>query len=136
MNTFTLQKLLTRARSFFLLIAYSIAHYQFLVFSLQHPILASSLSSSIVEVLGKSQHWARRQTYAVLCGEIVKMAEDIKAAAEDNKGVASYSAANFSTELLPHLLDLTWDKVSIQVPAAQAVVIHICLIMLIRRSLT
>ena len=50
----------------------------------------------------------------MLCGEIVKMAEDIKGAAEDNKGVASYSAANFSTELLPHLLDLTWDKVSIQ----------------------
>ena len=71
------------------------------------------MSSSIVEVLGKSQHWARRQTYAVLCGEIVKVAEDIKGAAEDNKGVASYSAANFSTELLPHLLDLTWDKVSI-----------------------
>ena len=80
--------------------------------SLQHPILASSLSSSIVEVLGKSPHWARRQTYAVLCGEIVKMAEDIKETAEDNKGAASYSAANFSTELLPHLLDLTWDKVS------------------------
>ena len=88
---------------------------------------ASSLSSSIVEVLGKSQHWARRQTYAVLCGEIVKMAEDIKAAAEDNKGVASYSAANFSTELLPHLLDLTWDKVSIQGSGA----VVICLIMVI-----
>merc|ERR1719480_338325 len=44
------------------------------------------------------------------------MAEDIKETAEDNKGAASYSAAsysaaNFSTELLPHLLDLTWDKV-------------------------
>ena len=67
----------------------------------------------------------------MLCGEIVKMAEDIKAAAEDNKGVASYSAANFSTELLPHLLDLTWDKVSIQASGAQAVIIHICLIMVV-----
>ena len=63
----------------------------------------------------------------MLCGEIVKMAEDIKAAAEDNKGVASYSAANFSTELLPHLLDLTWDKVSIQGSGA----VVICLIMVI-----
>ena len=81
-----------------------------LVNSLQHPILASSLSSSIVEVLGKSPHWARRQTYAVLCGEIVKMAEE--AGASGDKEASGYSASNFSTELLPHLLDLTWDKVS------------------------
>jgi len=76
---------------------------------LQHPILASSLSSSIVEVLGKSQHWARRQTYAVLCGEIVKKAEEDRD--QGDKETGGYSPSNFSTELLPHLLDLTWDKV-------------------------
>ena len=84
-----------------------------LVISLQHPILASSLSSSIVEVLGKSQHWARRQTYAVLCGEIVKRAEEDRD--QGDRETAGYSPSNFSTELLPHLLDLTWDKVSITI---------------------
>ena len=69
------------------------------------------MSSSIVEVLGKSQHWARRQTYAVLCGEIVKKAEEDRD--QENKATGGYSPSNFSTELLPHLLDLTWDKVSI-----------------------
>ena len=84
-----------------------------LLISLQHPILASSLSSSIVEVLGKSQHWARRQTYAVLCGEIVKKAEEDRD--QGDKETGGYSPSNFSTELLPHLLDLTWDKVSITI---------------------
>jgi len=71
--------------------------------SLNHPILASSLASNIVEVLGRSPHWAKRQTYAVLCGELIKDSSE-----EDSQG---YSPAYFSTELLPHLLDLTWDKV-------------------------
>jgi len=66
--------------------------------SLQHPILATSLASDLVEVLGRSPHWAKRQTYAVLCGELVS---------QDT----GYSPSHFSSELLPHLLDLTWDKV-------------------------
>ena len=84
------------------------------VCSLQHPILASSLSSNLVEVLGRSPHWAKRQTYAVLCGELIKRgakeaaAEDEVSGAEESEG---YSPSYFSTELLPHLLDLTWDKV-------------------------
>ena len=73
--------------------------------SLNHPILASSLASNIVEVLGRSPHWAKRQTYAVLCGELIKDSSE-----DDSQG---YSPAYFSTELLPHLLDLTWDKVNI-----------------------
>ena len=83
------------------------------VFSLQHPILASSLSSAIVEVLGKSPHWAKRQTYAVLCGELVKKTEDgeVEPAEDTGDREAGYSPSNFSNELLPHLLDLTWDKV-------------------------
>merc|ERR1712098_114870 len=66
--------------------------------SLQHPILATSLASDLVESLGRSPHWAKRQTYAVLCGELVS---------QDT----GYSPSHFSSELLPHLLDLTWDKV-------------------------
>ena len=75
---------------------------------LNHPILASSLASNLVTVLGRSQHWAKRQTYAVLCGELIKQDIDEKTEEEANSG---YSPAHFSSELLPHLLDLTWDKV-------------------------
>ena len=71
--------------------------------SLGHPILASSLASSLVEVLGKSPHWAKRQTYAVLCGEMTRKGED----------TGGFSPANYSSELLPHLLDLAWDKVGL-----------------------
>ena len=72
--------------------------------SLGHPILATSLASSLVEVLGRSPHWAKRQTYAVLCGEMVRQGGDTAGA---------FSPANFSSELLPHLLDLAWDKVGL-----------------------
>ena len=78
----------------------------FKLHSLGHPILATSLASSLVEVLGRSPHWAKRQTYAVLCGQIIRQAE-----AGDTAG--GYSPANFSSELLPHLLDLAWDKVGL-----------------------
>jgi len=67
--------------------------------------LATSLISSMVDLLGHSSHWARRQTYAVLCGEVIKVKDNTE---EDKVG---YSPTSFSTELLPHLLDLTWDKV-------------------------
>ena len=75
----------------------------FKLHSLGHPILASSLASSLVEVLGKSPHWAKRQTYAVLCGEMTRKGED----------TGGFSPANYSSELLPHLLDLAWDKVGL-----------------------
>jgi len=83
--------------------------------SLSKQDLATSLASNLVEVLGHSTHWARRQTYVVLCGEVSKV-NDI-----ENKIV--YSATNFSTELLPHLLDLTWDKVpNVRLAVAKVVV--------------
>ena len=83
--------------------------------SLDQQGLATSLANNLVEVLGKSLHWARRQTYVVLCGELTKSRE------EEDKIV--YSAQNFSTELLPHLLDLTWDKVpNVRLAVARVVV--------------
>jgi len=83
--------------------------------SLNQPDLATSLATNLVEVLGRSTHWARRQTYAVLCGEVVKVKES------DDKTV--YSPSSFSTELLPHLLDLTWDKVpNVRLAVAKVVV--------------
>ena len=62
-----------------------------------------SWGPSLVEVLGKSPHWAKRQTYAVLCGEMTRKGED----------TGGFSPANYSSELLPHLLDLAWDKVGL-----------------------
>jgi len=83
--------------------------------NLNQPGLATSLATNLVEVLGHSTHWARRQTYAVLCGEVVKVKES------EDKTV--YSPSSFSTELLPHLLDLTWDKVpNVRLAVAKVVV--------------
>merc|ERR1719228_549137 len=83
--------------------------------SLNQQGLATSLANNLVEVLGKSLHWARRQTYVVLCGELTRPRE------VEEKIV--YSAHNFSTELLPHLLDLTWDKVpNVRLAVAKVVV--------------
>merc|ERR1712107_212956 len=36
--------------------------------SLQHPILATSLASDLVESLGRSPHWAKRQTHCIMWG--------------------------------------------------------------------
>jgi len=81
------------------------------LFSLGHPILASSLASNMVN-LGKSGHWARRQTFALLCGEVVQLDSE-----------AGFSSTSFSTDLLPHLLDLTWDKVpNVRLAVAKVVV--------------
>jgi len=78
----------------------------FKLHGLGHPILATSLATSVVQVLANSPHWAKRQTYAVLCGELLR-----QAASTDSANTSGYSPASFSTELLPHLLDLAWDKV-------------------------
>ena len=91
----------------------------FRLHSLGHPILASSLASNLVEVLGKSPHWAKRQTYAVLCGELLRQggsAESDETTGYSGGYSGGYSPNSFSTELLPHLLDLAWDKVSLHSP--------------------
>ena len=57
--------------------------------------LARDIMVDLAENLAHSQHWARRQTFASLCGALVT--------------VIPYQ--HFSLDLLPHLLDLTWDVV-------------------------
>ena len=59
------------------------------------PDLAKSLVADLAEKLAHSSHWIRRQTFCTVCGELV----------------AVMPVAQFSQELLPHLLDLTWDNV-------------------------
>ena len=57
--------------------------------------LTRAIVADLAENLAHSTHWARRQTFAVLCGELL----------------ATLPYEDFSQDLLPHLLDLTWDVV-------------------------
>jgi len=57
--------------------------------------LARDIMVDLAENLAHSQHWARRQTFASLCGALV----------------TQIPYQHFSLDLLPHLLDLTWDVV-------------------------
>ena len=77
--------------------------------SQDHPILTTSLANDIVEVLGKSPHWAKRQTYAALCGALVTL--DTSDTTSDTSDINSVTQGSPANLLVPHLLDLTWDKV-------------------------
>jgi len=57
--------------------------------------LSRAIVGDLAENLAHSSHWARRQTFAVLCGELL----------------TTVPYQDFSQDLLPHLLDLTWDIV-------------------------
>jgi len=60
-----------------------------------HSSLNTYLIAELVDKLANSSHWSRRQTFGVLCGELVKS--------------IPYTA--FSQDLLPHLLELAFDLV-------------------------
>merc|ERR1719317_288359 len=57
--------------------------------------LSRAITADLAENLAHSSHWARRQTFAVLCGELL----------------TTIPYQHFTQDLLPHLLDLTWDIV-------------------------
>jgi len=57
--------------------------------------LSRAIVADLAENLAHSSHWARRQTFAVLCGELL----------------STIPYQDFCQDLLPHLLDLTWDIV-------------------------
>jgi len=59
------------------------------------PSLNSYLFSELQDKLAHSSHWSKRQTFGVLCGQLVK----------------SIPYSDFSQDLLPHLLDLAFDLV-------------------------
>merc|ERR1719373_314620 len=63
--------------------------------SSDHSGLARDIMIDLAENLAHSHHWARRQTFAELCGQLV----------------TKIPYEHFSVDLLPHLLDLTWDVV-------------------------
>lgn len=62
---------------------------------LQNSTLNTHLLAELADKLAYSSFWSRRQTFGVLCGELVTR--------------IPYSL--FSQDLLPHLLELTWDRV-------------------------
>lgn len=52
----------------------------------------------LAEGFGHSKNWKRRQTYATLCSEL--LTND------------SLSMEQYSTDVLPHFMDLSWDPVA------------------------
>jgi len=62
---------------------------------LQNTVLNKHLLTELADKLAYSSYWSRRQTFGVLCAELVYR--------------IPYSI--FSQDLLPHLLELTWDRV-------------------------
>ncbi|CAG9856795.1 unnamed protein product [Phyllotreta striolata] len=62
------------------------------------PNLTCSLLRKLVEGLAHSKNWKRRQTFCLLCTELLK---------ED-----ALDPEQFTCEVMPHLLDLSWDPVA------------------------
>ncbi|XP_074026001.1 serine/threonine-protein phosphatase 4 regulatory subunit 1 isoform X3 [Leptinotarsa decemlineata] len=61
------------------------------------PALAPCLLLKLAETLAHSKKWKRRQTFCLLCIELLKE--------------EALSTELFASEILPHLLDLSWDPV-------------------------
>ncbi|KAJ8980249.1 hypothetical protein NQ317_003758, partial [Molorchus minor] len=62
------------------------------------PGLTASLLVKLAECFAHSKKWKRRQTFALLCSELLKE--------------HALSPEQFASEVLPHLLDLSWDPVA------------------------
>ncbi|CAH1124904.1 unnamed protein product [Ceutorhynchus assimilis] len=74
--------------------------------------LASSYLSVIAERFAHSKKWKPRQTFALLCIELLR-----------NEAMDS---EEFASALLPHLLDLSWDPVAnVRLVVANCIVNHI-----------
>lgn len=59
--------------------------------------LCARLLIMLCEELAHSKMWARRQAFALLCARLVS--------------VRALPPANFAADMMPHLLDLSWDPV-------------------------
>lgn len=75
-------------------------------------ILTSTLLMRLSEHFAHSKKWKRRQTFCLLCEEILK---------ED-----SLPPSRFASDLMPHLLDLSWDPVvNVRLVVARCLAVHI-----------
>ncbi|XP_014275198.1 serine/threonine-protein phosphatase 4 regulatory subunit 1 isoform X4 [Halyomorpha halys] len=74
--------------------------------------LLRSLLAELAEQFAHSNRWNRRQTFALLCSRLIK------------EGVLSEEM--FARDVLPHLLDLSWDPVAnVRLAVARAAAQHI-----------
>lgn len=62
------------------------------------PNLTSSLLVKLAETFAHSKKWKRRQTFCLLCIELLKE--------------EALEPEQFMSEVMPHLLDLSWDPVA------------------------
>lgn len=64
------------------------------------------------EHFAHSKKWKRRQTFCLLCEEILKE--------------QSLAPSRFASDLMPHLLDLSWDPVvNVRLVVARCLAVHI-----------
>jgi len=74
------------------------------------PSHVSSLVSELVSGLARSSHWARRQTYVTLSSFLL---------------TSTFPSSTFIKDMLPPLLELTWDKVpNVRLSLTRVLVTH------------
>lgn len=74
--------------------------------------LTQHVFAKLAEQFGHSKKWKLRQTYVLFCSQILK-----------DKSV---TCEVFASEVLPHLLDLSWDPVpNVRLVVARTIAKHI-----------
>lgn len=84
-------------------------------YSEQEQGLNSRLLIKLAEHFAHSKNWKRRQTFALLCCEILS--------------TEALKPESFASEMMPHLLDLSWDRVAnirlvVAKALAQYIIVH------------
>ncbi|XP_044269885.1 serine/threonine-protein phosphatase 4 regulatory subunit 1-like isoform X2 [Tribolium madens] len=76
------------------------------------PDLSSLYLVRLVEKFAHSKKWKRRQTFALLCYRLLS--------------AKALPAEQFATEIMPHLLDLSWDPVAnVRLVVAKTIAQHV-----------
>ncbi|XP_015832998.1 serine/threonine-protein phosphatase 4 regulatory subunit 1 isoform X2 [Tribolium castaneum] len=76
------------------------------------PDLSSLYLVRLVEKFAHSKKWKRRQTFALLCYKLLS--------------AKALPAEKFATEIMPHLLDLSWDPVAnVRLVVAKTIAQHV-----------
>jgi serine/threonine-protein phosphatase 4 regulatory subunit 1 len=76
------------------------------------PVLLRGLLAELAEKFAHSKHWNQRQTFALLCSQLVTK--------------HALSEEEFARDVLPHLLDLSWDSVpNVRLSVARTVATNI-----------
>lgn len=77
-----------------------------------HVPLLRGLLAELAEQFAHSSRWSRRQTFALLCSRLVQS--------------DSLTDDMFARDVLPHLLDLSWDPVpNVRLAVARTLSVHI-----------